>query len=161
MSEGDVPGRRRKIWAAILVVAAVALLALAACAYRPIYHASRIAQESADGAALGGAIRLAGALQQPTVGEAQIVADMMKYATLNGLDDHDRLVAYYLDAEGHRLGRVGSGIPQEPHGLEAVVTVRVPTLLTRIFGLDEWAVRRQTWISLEGLSVNMDPVPSE
>lgn len=160
MSEGSAAGRRRaRIWATILVLAAVTLVALAVRAYVPIYSAGRIAQASADGAALAGAMRLAHALQKPAVGEDQIVADMVKFATLNGLGDNDSVVGYYLDAECNRLGLVGSGIPQEPRGIEAVVTTRVPILLTRGFGLGSWSAVRQASGCFEVEDANGQGVP--
>jgi hypothetical protein len=154
----DVPEQRRKIRTAILVVVAVAFLSPVTCAYRSIYFAGRTAQESADGAALAGLLHLRRALQEPLEGDDEIVAEMLKFATLNGLDGRDRLAGYYLDSDGKRLGRVGTGLPEDPRGIEAVVTVRTPSLLTRVFGLAEWSVTRQSRAGFEDHSLNMDPI---
>jgi len=149
MSERGVPGRRRQVWTVILVLAAIGVLALAVHECYTIYYAGRHLQDAVDGATLAGAMQLARALQEPGVGEDRIVTDMVRFARLHGLDDKDLFVGYYLDAEGHSLGLVGSGIPQEPRGLEPVVSVRVPTFLTRIFDLDGRSLTRQSRISFE------------
>lgn len=134
-------GRRRKrkwIWAAILVLIAGVLLIPVADEVLPFRRARDLAQNAADTAAMGGASQLAKAIQGSPTGEDQIVADMEFYATGSGFDEDDHLVGYYLDAGCDRLGLVGSGIPQDPHGIEAVATVRV-----RILKIQIWSVSRQ------------------
>ena len=75
--------------------------------------------------------------------EDRIVKDMIEFATRNGLTESDDLVGYYLDADGARLGTVGSGIPPDACGIEAIVHVRAATPLTRFLGLKGWPITRQ------------------
>ncbi|MGD9406003.1 MAG: hypothetical protein PVH95_12730, partial [Anaerolineae bacterium] len=134
--------RRRKrkwFWDAILVIVAGVLLVPLASAYPAFHRTCLHAQNSADAAAFAGARGLWASIQNSPISEDQIAAAMLDYATINGLEEHDQLNGYYLDAECNRLAPVGSGMPQDARGIEAVVGVRA-----QIFGVAVWSISRDS-----------------
>jgi len=136
-------GRKRQ-WIRIATLMLIGGTLLGLAAWLPTLSAANIAQNSASISAWVGAYELADIIQGSSAGEDRISAEMLLRATLYGLGDGDRLVSFYLDAEGRRIGQVGSGIPQAPRGIEAVATVRV-----HLLGLDGWSVTRRAQSSLQ------------
>ena len=138
---GSVWRGRWTKWAVVLL--AVLVIALVWIEGSSIYYGGRTAQNAADAATLAGMWRLAQILDGRESSEAEIVEDMLDFAIRNGLAEGDTVVGYYLDAEGARLGLVGSGIPPDAGGIEGVVQVRAASPLTRFLGLRGWRVTRQ------------------
>jgi hypothetical protein len=135
--------RRRWIWWVFLVVIILALVVLTPGQARAVYYGGRRAQNAADFAVLSGLRALGFEFQQPAPREEQVLADMMRATTLERDLESLDLVGCYLDAAGTRLGAVGEGIPEGAHGLQVISLTRVPTLLTRLLGLEGWPVERQ------------------
>ncbi|NIV37237.1 MAG: hypothetical protein GWN58_49780 [Anaerolineae bacterium] len=145
---GSVWRSRWTKWAILLLV--VLVLAFAWVEASHIYYAGRTAQNAADAATLAGMSELARMLPGMEGSEDKIVEAMLDFATRNGLAEGDTVAGYYLDAEGARLGLVGSGIPPDAGGIEGVVQVRATSPLTRFLGLKGWRITRQadysTWL---------------
>jgi len=125
------------------VLLVVLVLALVWIEGSYIYYGGRTAQNAADAATLAGMWRLGKMLNGTGSSEDEIVEDMHEFATRNGLAEGDTVVGYYLDAEGTRLGPVGSGIPPDAGGIEAVVELRALSPLTGFLGLKGWRITRQ------------------
>ena len=138
--------RRKRRWIRIAILVLIAGVLLASASWLPTFSAASMAQNAASISAWVGAYRLADAIQGSSTEDDHISASMLDRAAQYGLGDDDHLVGHYLDAKCRRIGQVGSGMPQDPHGIEAVVTVHV-----RILGLDSWSVTRkaQSFLQVE------------
>ena len=153
---GSVWRSRWTKWA--VVILAILVLVLVWVEGSSIHYGGRTAQNAADAATLAGMWRLGKILDGTGSSEDDIVEDMLDFATRNGVAEGDTVVGYYLDAEGARLGLVGSGIPPDAGGIEAVVRVRAPSPLTRFLGLKGWPITRQADCCL-GPPAPLPPLP--
>ena len=148
---GSVWRSRWTKWAVVLL--AVLVLALVWVEAGCIHYGRRTAQNAADAAMLAGMYELGKMLNGMESSEDEIVERMVDFATRNGLAAGDTVVGYYLDAEGAWLGLVGSGIPPDAGGIEAVVQARAPSPLTRFFGLKGWRITRQADVLARSFSL--------
>ena len=138
---GSVWRSRWTKWAVALL--AVLVVALVWIEGSFIHYGGRTAQNAADAAALAGWYELGEILNGMESSEDEIAEVMLDFATRNGIAEGDTVVGYYLDAEGARLGLVGSGILPDAGGIEAVVEIRARSPLTGFLGLKGWRVTRQ------------------
>ncbi|HEY76535.1 MAG TPA: hypothetical protein G4O00_10210 [Thermoflexia bacterium] len=112
-------------------------------------HASRRqAQNGADAAALAGTRVLADAILTCRPGneadDAAVYQAVLDFAAQNGIpNDGQRgeVLAWYVDAEGNRLGEVGAGtIPYGATGVEVSLTITRPTTFMRLGGINHFRV---------------------
>lgn len=140
--------RRRLIRWAILALIILALVAIVVSEACRVYYAGRSLQNAVEFSAYLGLRQLAFELQHPVAQEDQVEAAMTRGVTLGEIPNSHDVVGYYLDAAGSQLGAVGEGIPQGAQGLHVTISAHVPTLLTRLLGLEGWPVERHAEFSL-------------
>ncbi|HID89121.1 MAG TPA: hypothetical protein EYP52_05340 [Anaerolineae bacterium] len=134
----------------IVAFAMVALLLAVGLALDGGYlHASRRqAQNAADAAALAGTRLLADALLQCRPGSEaddaavqQAVLDLASQNRVANDGQQGRVRAWYVDAEGNRLGEVGAGtIPHGATGVEVSLVITRPTTFMRVGGVNHFRV---------------------
>ena len=121
------------------------------------YYARRTAQNAADGAALGGASRLATGINNKKKLDGQVHEDVNDFAERNGVEDtndkladevNDNVEAWYVDVNGNRVVvdgvevMVGSGtVPGGAYGVEAITHIRANAFFGGIFGVGGYPVQ--------------------
>jgi hypothetical protein len=131
-----------------LIVLAFAFIVLAAFAGLAIdggrlYAERRQVQNAADAAATAGAMQLAGFIADCDAGNtpndntvAAAVADLAMYNGVDHFSPDGDVEAWYVDAEGKYLGRVGwnLGIPNSATGIKTTLTLTETATFMRMVG---------------------------
>jgi hypothetical protein len=153
--------RRRWVRTAVLIVICGALV-VAIKERSSVHTTRRRAQNAADGAALSGVrcLALATYLEAPPDGE-EIEAEMWEFAVRNGVTEEDTIVGYYLDAGCNRLGPVGWDVPPATKGVEARVTMRADSFLTRLLGLPGWPVEQRNAVIIRVTDAGVQGIPTQ
>ncbi len=125
----------------IMVFVLVGLLAMLGLAIDggTVFLERRRMQNAADAAALAGARLLAAAIcdeETPDVADAAILAEVIRYAEINGVPSGN-VVADYVDFDEAVLGHVGDGaIPDGSTGISATVEISRSTHFVTLVGID-------------------------